>query len=575
MNARAQSEHLFNLQMQGDKYARLVVEQKHRLRQLDDHSKKIHDEIKELRLKRSECDQRGGGVNAVRTRMADEQRELIKLENRLSACKIRESKMIAFNTDLRNQVDQLRANRVLSQTVFEKNQRRLREIHSSMQETFRQSTQIVAERDRILSLANSLSGQNLGEQEAFDHVYQSLAAIIKREKESAELYRKQMLEQDPMDLSDTFVRGNMKIEEEQQLKRTIQKLDSMMLRDKQNIATINEKLQEFETTFAALQQELKVDNYHEMVDVYTKKEEENFSLFCYVQSINNEAEQLEDEKMALEQEIQKLKSEVRDGKANAKLRMVDDLVATRQNILEENAAVEQLRAKATRKFQPLARIVDRLYNALGCNDVPPPVPSAECDVDTSKRARKQSEDQLAINTRINSMNDLLAAQGITEGNILQFLAIIELRSSELLERLLRRVQHMSPAETQHLLFGANLRPSDPVRSANAVKAVFPDYFESLAGGTENDELSSSSALSSKIAIVGKGDDFCIDRQLLRDFSIAEDELESLRNEDEIGDRPLTRLELQKQAAKGFANLQISPKLQPNRAQLVASKKKNG
>jgi predicted nucleic acid-binding Zn-ribbon protein len=148
-NARTQSEQLFNLQVQGDKYARLLVEQKHRLRQLDDHWKKLHDELRELRLRRGEGDQRGGGANAVRARMADEQRELMKLENRLSACKTRESKMASLNAELRQRVDELRATRVISQSIFEKNQRKLRDIQKQMQEAFRQSTQIVAERDRV------------------------------------------------------------------------------------------------------------------------------------------------------------------------------------------------------------------------------------------------------------------------------------------------------------------------------------------------------------------------------------------------------------------------------------------
>ncbi|ETL39455.1 hypothetical protein L916_09226 [Phytophthora nicotianae] len=577
-NARAQSEQLFNLQVQGDKYARLLVEQKHRLRQLDDHWKKVHEELKELRLKRGESDQRGGGANAVRTRTADEQRELMKLENRLSACKTRESKMIAYNAELRSRVDELRANRVLSQTVFEKNQRRLRDIQKQMQETFRQSTQIVAERDRILSQANSLSGQNIDEQEAFDQVYQSLASIIKREKESAEAYRKQILEQDPMDLADDFVRGNMKLEDELQLKKTLQKLDMTMLEDKQNIASINEKLQEFETTFAALQQEMGVDDYHELVEVYSRKEEENFALFRYVQSTNNEVEQLEDEKQALEREIQKLKTEMQDGSVNARKRMVDDLVETRQNILKENAEIERLRAAAAREFQPLARVVDRLYNALGCNDVMPPVVGASSSgngSDPSKRTRKQSEDQLAMVARINSMNDLLAAQGITEGNILQFLAIIEQRSNDLIEQFSRRIQYKNPAEAQRASLGANLRPSDPTRSVNAVRALLPEF---LDGPTNNSGYggANSPSATSPVQYAGAGGttiDFSIDRRLSVNTSIAEDEPESPRSDDEDGDRPLTRAELQKKAAKSFANLQASPKLQPIRAKPVVSKKK--
>lgn len=78
---------------------------------------------------------------------------------------------------------------------------------------------------QILAQAYSLTANNMEEQDAFDEVYGSLATIIKREKENAESYRKQILEQDPLDLSDDFVRGNMKFDEEQQLKRSLQQLD--------------------------------------------------------------------------------------------------------------------------------------------------------------------------------------------------------------------------------------------------------------------------------------------------------------------------------------------------------------
>lgn len=49
---------------------------------------------------------------------------------------------------------------------------------------------------------------------------------------------------------------------------------------------------------------MEVSDYHDLVGAYQKKEEENFAMFRYVQSINNEAEQLEDEKRQLELEIQ-------------------------------------------------------------------------------------------------------------------------------------------------------------------------------------------------------------------------------------------------------------------------------
>lgn len=77
------------------------------------------------------------------------------------------------------------------------------------------------------------------------------------------------------------------------------------MKDRQSVESISDRLQEFETTFTSLQQQMEVDDYHDLVGAYAKKEEENFALFRYVQSINNEIEQLDDEKHALEKEMQK------------------------------------------------------------------------------------------------------------------------------------------------------------------------------------------------------------------------------------------------------------------------------
>ncbi|TYZ57889.1 hypothetical protein PybrP1_004407 [[Pythium] brassicae (nom. inval.)] len=580
-NARAQSDQLFNLQVQGDKYARLLMAQKHRLRQLDAHWKKVSEELSALRLKRGEGDQRGGGANAVRARMADEQRELMKLENRLSACRTRESRMLALNADLRVRVDELRASRVLSQSIFEKNQKKLREIQRQMQDSFRVSTQVMAERDRILAQAHSLSHNNLEEQESFDSVYQSLAAIIKRERENAEAYRKQVLEQDPLDLSDDFVRGNLKFEDEMQLKNSLKKLDMNLLEDKQSVESINERMQAFEKTFGALQQQMETDDCRGLVAAYSKKEEENFALFRYVQGISNEVEQLEDEKNGIERETQKLMSAMKDGNAHARKRMIDDLVEVRQRILKENADYERLRAAASREFQPIARAVDRLYNALGCNDVVPPggntgggaggAGSGAGGGDASKRSRKQSDDQIAMMARINSMNDLLAAHGITEGNVLQFLAIIEQRSSELIEQFSRRLQYKNPTEPSRASLGASLRPSDPLRSVAAVRAVLP-YSSGAGPGSAGVAISpatsnhSGSSNTSPLSVLTMSS-ILTPGASLNSASIAEEESAPTESDDDDSDRPMTKAELQKHAARTIAGMQGAggPKPQITRA----------
>ncbi|KAF0699452.1 Aste57867_9994 [Aphanomyces stellatus] len=475
---RAQNDYIFNLQVQADKYARLISSVNQRIRSLEEEWKTVRAKVAELRLKRNEGDQRGGGVNAVKSKIMSESREVSKLENRLAACRtrynqveelynplvclaihFRESKLVANNTELKKRIDALRASRLFSQSVFEKNQKRLREIQRQMQETFKHSTGIMAERDKVVAQAQSLSNMNLEEQEAFDDIYQNLAMIITREKENADAFRKEAMKSESLDSHDDgYFRGNFRIEEEADLKQTLSRLDIALRDDKAAIESVNERLKVHESTFKNIMKLVGCDDYHKLVELYTKKEEENFALFRYVQNINNECEQLEEQTAVLQHEKQKYSDELKEGSANMRKRLIESLEETRQKIMKENAEYERLRQNAQREFGPIARAVDKLYNSLGCNEMIPPS-SGSVNTGSGKH-----DDRNAMMIRMSSMNDLLAAHGITEGNILQFLAIIEQRSNDLVEQFTRRLQHKNPSNLASTSLGAHLQPSDPNRA---------------------------------------------------------------------------------------------------------------
>jgi chromosome segregation ATPase len=223
---RAQNDYIFSLQVQADKYARLISSVDLRIRSLEDEFKTVSTKMAALRLKRNEGDQRGGGINAVKSKIMSENREIGKLENRLAACRTRESKLVAANADLKKKIDVLRSSRLVSQSVFEKNQKRLREIQRQMQESFKLSTSIMAERDRVIASAHTLSNVNIEEQESFDEIYQNLATIIAREKESADAFRKDALKSESLDPhGEDYVRGNYRIDEEAEMKETLKGLE--------------------------------------------------------------------------------------------------------------------------------------------------------------------------------------------------------------------------------------------------------------------------------------------------------------------------------------------------------------
>ncbi|RHY43432.1 hypothetical protein DYB30_005338 [Aphanomyces astaci] len=319
---RAQNDYIFNLQVQADKYARLISSVNLRIKTIDEEWKTVREKLAELRLKRNEGDQRGGGINAVKSKIMSESREVGKLENRLASCRTR------------------------------------------------------------------LSNMNLEEQDAFDEIYQNLAIVITREKENAEAFRKEAMKSEALDThEDGYFRGNFRIDEESEMKQTLQKLDVAV-------------------------------------------------------------------------PLRMYSDELKEGSANMRKRLIESLEDTRQKILKENADYERLRQTAQREFGPVARAVDKLYNSLGCNEMMPPSggPVAPTGVG------KANDDRNAMMIRMSSMNDLLAAHGITEGNILQFLAIIEQRSNDLVEQFTRRLQHKHPQNLATTSLGAHLQPSDPNRA---------------------------------------------------------------------------------------------------------------
>ncbi|GLD98560.1 hypothetical protein PINS_up021434 [Pythium insidiosum] len=187
----------------------------------------------------------------------------------------------------------------------------------------------------------------------------------------------------------------------------------------------------------------------------------------------------------------------------------------------------------------------------------------------AKRSRKQSEEQMAMMARINSMNDLLAAHGITEGNILQFLAIIEQRSNELIEQFSRRLQHKNPSELSRATLGAHLKPSDPSRAVVAARAMIPESTGQSPGppGSPPGPLPVTGAMGGLASFLNAGSAVTT--------SITEEDGSQPSSDDEDDDHPMTKAELQRRAAKSVAmGMQLNPKVsQTSRPRMTPQKKK--
>ncbi|CCI48637.1 unnamed protein product [Albugo candida] len=452
-SAKAQTEQLFELQTKSDFYSKKILEQKARYQDLNARWRNQQEELTKWRIKRSTGCQRDGGVYAVRTRLASEQRDASKLEKRLSACKSRESKFLAQSQQLREQIDVLRAERSATQNAYYKEQKKLRDIEKKMQAIFKESTYLMAERDKVAAQAYLLDQEDAEDQQEFDNVFLSLTEIVRRERENAESYRKQVLQQYTLD----------EVEELKEIPAGNEKL-TPTLKPVQEAYTTDvppDDKSPFETDCTDADGDFE-KNGNDM-----RNEEEYFSLYRHLQNINLEIEQVENEKKELEKKIEINSQEQSIESPTRKKKTLEQLVKTRQKLVEEKSEYDRMCKLSQQEFRSYARSVEHLYNVLKCNDIQ----GDECQGKVSTNT--PSEKCL----RQNSLNDILLMEGVTEATIIQLLQVIEGRSNDIIEQFssLQNIRSRL-SESQELSLGSNLNsPEESNHASNAAKAALANF----------------------------------------------------------------------------------------------------
>ena len=154
-----------------------------------------------------------------------------------------------------------------------------------------------------------------------------------------------------------------------------------------------DRVQSFEEAFQQIKAATGIDNIDELVQTFIDAEDQNFSLFNYVNELNNEVEKLEEQIAEIKAEIEKYKGQggQNDRQRKKLLKDLEDRLASTE------ARAEQYEAKAL------------------------------------KAAKTVSQLEQGIQSIFNKI-DMLGTTGVTESNMMQYLGIIEQRTNELLQR---------------------------------------------------------------------------------------------------------------------------------------------
>lgn len=381
------SAQISKLQDQADLYSRKIEVEKRRISELDKQIKKMQDTIL---LQRKDM----GGINASHQNNQAVQKQIRILENRLDKALVKFNEALAHNKKLRESIDNLRRERVVYDGIVRKLEKELTEKKGRMAQIIEVSNAAYEARDKAQSEMVALKAQADKEQSKFEVEWSELGQLIEKDRKMKDFIKSKERETSGQN------GGGSSLEEEQKLRKRVTKGAWGIARDKANIHISMEKVQSYEEAFAKIQKATKITDIDELVTTFINAEDQNFALFNYVNDLSNEIEKLEDNISEIKKEISKYQGHGISAD-NQRKKILTELEDQLHRTESKAAHYEERHTQALSTVNSLKTGILNIFDKIGCDDP--------------------------------ALVEMLGNAGVTETNMMQYLGIIEQKTTELIQ----------------------------------------------------------------------------------------------------------------------------------------------
>ena len=338
-----------------------------------------------------------GGVNAAQVNNQLIQKQIKVLDNRLDKCLLKYNETIAHNRELRQKIDEYRRERIVFDVIYKKIEKDLHEKKKEMTAIINDSKNAYQARDKSLSEMLTLQSQAENERASFEQEFKELGDMIKQQQIMLEQLRLKQFER-PTD--DAVVTTISKEERGGDISSTMNTWGVGAGKDKAMAPLSQEKIHSYEEMLLRIQDSFGAYDVNEIVNKFMEAEEQNFSLFNYVNDINSEIERLEHSISNMRNQIEKYKGQGMSTDTQLKKTVRDLDVRTKRT--DKKADEYEARYNlALRTIGQLKNGIQSIFTRIGATAT--------------------------------SVDEMLGNQGVTESNMMQYLGIIEQRTTEILQ----------------------------------------------------------------------------------------------------------------------------------------------
>lgn len=329
-----------------------------------------------------------GGVNAAQVNNQLIQKQIKVLDNRLDKCLMKFNESVAHNKLLRSKIDEYRRERIVFDGIYKKLERDLHEKKNEMTAIITDSKRAYEERDKSQLEMEDLQSSAQRQREEFEKEFKELSDSIKQQQVMLEELRLKQFERTSEESAAITISHEP---------NATQHMTSMSnwpaAKDKSTQEKIN-----YGESIARIQEITGLTDIHEIINKFLEAEEQNFSLFNYVNDINSEIERLDHANNNMRTQIEKYKGQGASSDTQRK-KTVRELEEKLQKTEKKISAYEARSQVASRTIIDLKLSIQNIFGRIGAS----------------------------------SVDEMLGNQGVTDSNMMQYLGIIEQKTSEILQ----------------------------------------------------------------------------------------------------------------------------------------------
>jgi chromosome segregation ATPase len=207
----------------------------------------------------------------------------------------RDARRFRYNKDLREGIDNLRRERVVFDGINAKLSGELHEKKKEMAQIIEISNLAYEARDQALNEMSLMRAHADKEQLSFENEWRDLGRLLEQDKRLKEKAQ----------TSSTAAKSF----EDKDSKKGQVKNNWLLARDKASQKASIDRVQSFEEAFLQIKNATGIDNIDELVQTFIDAEDQNFSLFNYVNELNNEIEKLDESIAEVRTDIDKYKGQ--------------------------------------------------------------------------------------------------------------------------------------------------------------------------------------------------------------------------------------------------------------------------